>query len=400
MAFDVEMIRSDFPLLSRKVDGKKIAYLDNAATTQKPRAVLEAMKEYYENTNANPHRAGHALAEEAGEAYETARKKVAGFIGAKPEEIVFTKNTTESLNFVARMACGKRSSEKILLTEMEHHSNIVSWQLASRGAGIEYAKMRSHGKLCVDDVEKKLNAHPAVFSFAHASNVLGTVNGAALLCRMARKRGALTCIDAAQSAPHMKIDVRGIGCDFLAFSAHKMLGPTGVGVLYIRKGLADTLEPVFGGGGMIESVSRQNSTWARPPWKFEAGTQDAAGAVGTAAAVDYIEKIGMAAIERHTAALYAACIESLGSVPEIRFHGNGKKTGIVSFNVGKIHAHDIGEFASQEGVMIRAGHHCAQPLMGVLGEVATARASVYLYNTEQEAERLAESVNRAARKLG
>lgn len=398
MAFDVDKIRGDFPILSRRANGKPLAYLDNAATTQKPRAVLDAIRDYYENSNANAHRGGNALAEEATGIYENARKRVARFIGAAPSEIVFTRNATESLNLSARLCVEQMGAKRILLTEMEHHSNIVNWQLAAKGkAKIKYLKVKSAGAICKEDVGG-LGAD-SVFSFTHASNVLGTVNDADALCKMARAAGALSVVDGAQSAPHMKVDVHAMGCDFFAFSAHKMLGPTGLGVLYIRKEIADRLEPVFGGGGAIESVMFSGTTFARAPYKFEPGTQDVAGAVGLAAAIDYLEKVGMGAIEKHVAELHRACIAGLKEMGGVHVYGNGEKTGIVSFNVGRLHAHDIAQIASDDGVMLRAGHHCCQPLMKALGASATARASFYLYNTEEEAGRLAASVKRAKKVL-
>ncbi len=401
MAFDVEKIRGDFLILARKVNGKPLAYLDNAATTQKPRAVLEAMREYYENSNANAHRGGNALAEEATGIYENARKKVARFIGASPSEVVFTRNATEALNFAARFCAGQLGARRILLTEMEHHSNIVNWQLAAKssGAKIDYVKMQGIGSLCSEDVEKHLEKRPGAFSFTHASNVLGTVNDAALLCSLAKKAGALSVVDGAQSAPHLEVDVHSMGCDFFAFSAHKMLGPTGLGVLYLKKGIADALEPVFGGGGAIESVQLSGSTFARAPYKFEPGTQDVAGAAGLASAMDYLENIGMGAIEGHVSALHKACTEGLKEAGGVHVYGNGSRTGIVSFNVGRLHAHDISQIASDDGIMLRAGHHCCQPLMNAIGAAATARASFYLYNTEEEAQRLAASVKRAKKVL-
>jgi len=401
MAFDVEKIRGDFPILARKINGKPLAYLDNAATTQKPLAVLEAMRDYYENSNANAHRGGNALAEEATEIYENARKRLARFIGAAPSEIVFTRNATEALNLAARFCAGQLGAKKILLTEMEHHSNIVNWQLAAKSAGasIDYVRMRSYGKLCRSDFEERLAKGPDAFSFTHASNVLGTVNDADALCRLARKAGALSVVDGAQSVPHMKVDMHSVGCDFFAFSAHKMLGPTGLGVLYVRKGLADRLEPIFGGGGAIESVMLSGTAFARAPQKFEPGTQDVAGAVGLAAAIDCLEKTGMGAIEKHVAALHGACVDGLKEAGSVEIYGNGRKTGIVSFNVGRLHAHDIAQIASDDGVMLRAGHHCCQPLMAALGAPATARASFYLYNTEEEAQRLVASVKRAKKVL-
>jgi len=414
MAYDIDNIRHDFPILSRKVNGKHLVYLDNAATTQKPVAVLDAMREFYENSNANAHRGGNALAEEATEIYENARKRMAHFVGAAPSEIVFTRNTTEALNLAACMTAQRGA--RVLLSQLEHHSNIVPWQLAvascqqspskakatqwqMRGAKIDYASIRSNGKICNQDVQEKLLRQPSVFSFSHASNVLGAVNDAAALCRLARKAGALSVVDGAQTVPHMEVDVHSMGCDFFAFSGHKMLGPTGIGVLYIRKELADALEPVFSGGGAIESVAFSGTTFAGAPHKFEPGTQDVAGAAGLAAAIGYLEKIGMAAIERHVEGLHKACVEGLAEVGGVKIYGNGRKTGIVSFNVGKLHAHDVGQIASDDGVMLRAGHHCCQPLMKKLGVAATVRASFYLYNTKEEAARLSVSVKRAKKVL-
>jgi len=401
MAFDVEKIREDFPILARKVNGKPLAYLDNAATTQKPAAVLDAMRDYYENSNANAHRGGNSLAEEATGIYERARERVARFVGASPSEIVFTRNATEALNLSARFCVNRMDAKRILLTEMEHHSNIVNWQLAAKSAGatIGYARMGSGGLLCSEDVEKKLLKRPGAFSFTHASNVLGAVNDAALLCRLARKAGALSVVDGAQSVPHMKVDVHSMGCDFFAFSAHKMLGPAGLGVLYIRKELVDSLEPVFGGGGAVGSVALSGASFARAPYRFEPGTQDVAGAVGLAAAIDYLENAGMGAIGKHVAGLHGACIAGLKEAGGVHVYGDGKKTGIVSFNVGRLHAHDVAQFASDDAVMLRAGHHCCQPLMAALGASATARASFYIYNTEEEAQRLAASVKRAKKVL-
>jgi len=398
MGFDIEKIREDFPILARRVNSKPLAYLDNAATTQKPVAVLDAMREYYENSNANAHRGGNVLAEEATEIYENARKRVARFIGAAPSEIVFTRNATEALNLSARMCVEQLGAKRILLTEMEHHSNIVNWQLAAKGkASIDHLKMKNASAIRKEDVVG-LNAN-SVFSFTHASNVLGTLNDAAQLCNLARKAGAHTVVDGAQSVPHLKVDVHSMGCDFFAFSAHKMLGPTGIGVLYIRKEIAGHLEPIFGGGGAIESVQLSGTTFAAAPQKFEPGTQDVASAVGLAAAIDYLEKIGMNAIEKHVAALHGACMDGLKEEGGVEIYGNGAKTGIVSFNVGNLHAHDVGQFASDGGVMLRAGHHCCQPLMKSLCVPATVRASFYIYNTKGEVERLLAAVKRAKKVL-
>ncbi len=402
--FDLKSIRKDFPILIRTMNGRQLAYLDNAATTQKPVQVLEAMDEYYRNANANPHRGNYSLINDATDAYESARENVALFVGAKPEEIIFTRNATESLNLVASVACAEaKPGSSILLTQMEHHSNIVPWQLAAKRNGLKlhYVKIRSYGKLCNEDVEEELAKNSFIFSFSHASNVLGTVNDAAKYAKMAKKAGSLVCIDAAQAVPHLLLDVKKIGCDFLAFSGHKMLGPTGIGVLYMKKELQESMEPFLGGGDMIKSVSFEGSSWNSPPYKYEAGTPNVAGAVGLSAAVDYLRAIGMGKIAAHEKKLAALCRGELSRINGIRFHGPAKaESGIVSFNIGSIHAHDLGEFANSEGIAIRAGHHCAQPLMKILGEAATARASFYLYNTEEEVERLTAAMKKAASILG
>ncbi len=400
---DVEKIRRDFPILPRKFRGKRLAYLDNAATTQKPARVLEAMDEYYKNSNANVSRGAYSLGVESTEKYEQARKNVADFIGARQEEVIFTRNATEALNLVASVACaGAKRGSRILLTQMEHHSNIVPWQLAAKrdGLRLEYAKITREGELNPVDVASRLSGGPFIFSFTHVSNVLGTINDARGLARKAKRAGALTCIDAAQSLPHMKVDVREIGCDFLAFSGHKMLGPAGIGVLYMRKELQETLPPFLGGGEMIKSVSFEGSTWNSPPHKYEAGTPNVAGAIGLSAAVDYLQRIGMEKIASHEKQLAKYCREELSDIPDIRFFGPNGGAGIVSYNIGSIHAHDLGEFADEDSIAIRTGHHCAQPLMKLLGVPATARASFYLYNTEEEVERLANAMKKAQKKLG
>ncbi|MCX8197769.1 MAG: SufS family cysteine desulfurase [Candidatus Micrarchaeota archaeon] len=398
---DVDRIREDFPILARKFFGKPLAYLDNAATSQKPKQVIEAIAEYYQACNANVHRGAYSLSQEATEAYEKARKKVALFINARSEEIIFTKNATEALNLVAWCCLSSRKIGQVLLSQMEHHSNIVPWQLAGRrfGAAIKYAKMDGWKIDCHDAESLLEDGAASVFSFAHVSNVLGVENDARLLCRLAKKYGAISCVDASQSAPHFQMDVKRIGCDFLAFSGHKMLGPH-IGVLYARKELQEELEPFLGGGDMIKSVSFGGSTWNCPPHKFEAGTPNVAAAVGLAAAVEYLGKIGMAAVCQHGQKLSSFCRQELEKIPQARFYGEPGPAGIVSFNIGRIHAHDLGSFADREAVAIRTGHHCAQPLMGVLGESSAARASFYIYNTEEEALRLADAAKKAWRKLG
>ena len=406
---NVEKIRGDFPILKRMFKGKRLAYLDNAATTQKPVQMIEAMDKYYFETNANVNRGTYALAEEALEKFDLARKNIAAFIGAAPDEIIFTNNATGALNTVAGIVCDwagrkegttKKKEKHVLLTKMDHHSNIVPWQLHAKknGLNLKYVNL-SEGRLDMEDASKKLALKPKIFSFVHVSNVSGAINDAALLCKQARENGALSCLDATQSVPHIKVDVEKIGCDFLAFSGHKILGPTGVGVLYMKKELQERLEPFFGGGGMILDVGLQKSTWAKPPQKFEAGTANAAGVVGLGAAINYVKKIGIENISYHERKMARICKEELEEVKDIRFHGNPGETGIVSFNVGKVHAHDVEQFADYEGVAIRAGHHCAMPLMRELGEIATARASFYIYNKEEEIERLVKGVTKAQKAL-
>ncbi|MCX8197488.1 MAG: SufS family cysteine desulfurase [Candidatus Micrarchaeota archaeon] len=403
---DVEKVRQDFPILKRKVNGKKIAYLDNAATTQKPLAVINAIAEYYKSSNANVHRSAHFLSQEATELYENARKKVAKFINADASEIIFVRNTTEALNAVATMACSLAAKEKrgILLSKMEHHSNIVPWQAKAKELGIEidYAEISlSDWQIDYEDAQEKMGKQPFIFSFIHASNVLGSANDAKRLCKIAKKGGAYSCVDAAQSVPHLKVDVKEIGCDFLAFSGHKICGPMGIGVLYIRKELHECLPPFLFGGNMIKSVTLQKTEFAESTKKFEAGTQNVAGAIGLAAAIDYVQKIGMKNIQRHAQKLADFFAEEIGRISRAEVYGPSRKEiGLVSFNLKKIHAHDVAEFANQEAICIRAGHHCAQPLLQLLGTAASCRASFYLYNTQNEAERLVDAAKKCLARLG
>lgn len=401
---NVSRIRKDFPILKRKVNGKPLVYLDNAATTQKPIQVVEAIRRYYLNSNANVHRSSYWLSVEATEEYEQARKKVAEFIGADAEEIVFTRNTTESLNAVSHMIRGRLAKKpRMLLTKIEHHSNIVPWQAAAQatGAKLEYVGIGPDWKIDCAEAEERLADECAIFSFAHASNVLGVENDAKRLCRLARKAGAYSCIDAAQSAPHFPINVHEIGCDFLAFSGHKMCGPMGVGVLYIRKEIQADLSPFLFGGNMIKSVSLHRTEFADSVQRFEAGTQNVAGAVGLAAAIDYLRKIGMGKISKHVNLLAQMLAERIEKIPRARIHGpKRKEAGLVSFNIGKIHPHDVAEFANMEGICIRAGHHCSQPLLKELGEKASCRASFYIYNTEEEVEKLVWVLEKCGKILG
>ena len=405
MMFDVEAVRKDFPILQRQVHGRPLVYLDNAATTQKPRQVIDTIVRYYEGYNANIHRGLHKLAEEATEAYEGARSKVARFIRS-PEgarSIVFTRNATESINLVAN-AWGRanlRAGDEIVLTVMEHHSNIIPWQLIARekGAVIRYVDIDDDGRLRRDQIKAYIGPRTKVVSMVHASNVLG-INPVAEVAALAHRHGALMLVDGAQSVPNMPIDVAELGCDFLAFSGHKMAGPTGIGVLWTRPELLESMDPFLGGGEMISRVTLEGATWNEVPYKFEAGTPNIAGGIALGAAVDYLESLGMANVRAHEKALTAYALECLTALPEVTVYGPksaDERVGVVAFNYGAIHPHDLGQVLDQYGIAIRAGHHCAQPLMRRLDCVATARASFYIYNTFAEIDTLVEAVEEAGR---
>ena len=401
-SLEVEEIRKDFPILKRKIHGKRLVYLDNAATTQRPKSVIDATVDYYSNHNANPHRGVHQLSVEATEAFEGARSKVASFIKASTEEVIFTKGTTESINLV-RYGWGPthiRKGDLIVLTMMEHHSNIVPWQLLARqvGARIEYVSLTEDGKLNMSHFEALMDQSPSLVAFTHCSNVLGTVNDAAKLAALAKRAGATTVVDAAQSAPHMPVDVGQIGCDFFAFSGHKMLGPTGIGVLYGKKSVLETTEPFEAGGDMIKEVHTTGATWNDLPYKFEAGTQNSAGAVGLGAAVDYLTAIGMERVRDHEETVSAYALEQMGKFPGITVYGPRdarERGGVVSFNMGDIHPHDMASILDEEGVAIRSGHHCAQPLMDLLNVPAMSRASFYIYNSFDDVDALMQALSKA-----
>ena len=400
---DWAALRADFPILQQTVRGRPLVYLDNAATTQKPRAVIAALVRYYERDNANVHRAIHELSYRATTAYEAARARAAQFIhAAASEEIIFTRGTTESINLVAYALTPRlRPGDVILLTEMEHHSNLVPWQLLARrtGAQLRFVPVTGDdGLLDLRELDDLLAGPVKLFAFTHVSNTLGTINPVAELCARARRRGVPTLVDAAQSAGHLPVDVQALGCDFLAFSGHKMAGPTGIGVLYGRRELLEALDPFQGGGEMIASVHFEESTWNKVPHKFEAGTPDIAGAVGLHVAMDYLDAIGRAAIAAHDADLARDAFQRLQAVPGIRLLGPpGERGGLVSFALPGVHAHDVVTFADQEGVALRGGHHCTQPLLRKLGLPATTRASFYFYNTPGEVDRLVEVIRQAAR---
>ena len=400
---DWNRIRTDFPILTQEVHGHPLVYFDNAATTQKPRAVIEALRHYYEHDNANVHRGLHELSSRATEAYEKSRQRVADYIGAaSADEIVFTRGTTESINLVAQAWGGKflREGDVILLTEMEHHSNLVPWQLLAErsGARLRFVPVSEDGMLALEELPSLLTREVKLFACTHVSNSLGTINPVAELCARARAVGALSLIDLAQSAGHMPVNVREIGCDFAAFSGHKMCGPTGIGALYARAEVLEAMPPWHGGGEMIVSVTLEKSTFKKAPHRFEAGTPNIAGAIGLAAAIDYIEAIGRAEIFEHDAHLTAYALERLAELPGIRPLGpTGTRGALIGFVMVSAHPHDVTTFADQQGLALRGGHHCNQPLMRKFGLPGTARASFYFYNTTAEIDRMIEILRAAVR---
>jgi len=395
-ALDVARIRQDFPILAQEVHGRPLVYLDNAATTQKPRQVIDALVRYYETTNANIHRGIHQLAVRATEQYEAVREKATRHIGASnSQDIVFTRNATESINLVAR-AWGDANigeGDEIVLTTMEHHSNIVPWQLLAqrRGAVLRYVAVTDDGYLDLESLRAMVGERTKLVSVVHASNVLGTINPVREIAEVAHQAGALVLVDGAQSAPHMAVDVASMGCDFFAFSSHKMLGPTGVGVLWAREGLLDEMDPFLGGGEMISIVRPDRSTWAEGPHKFEAGTPNIADVIAFGTALDYLAELGMERVREHEKELTAYAMAALEDLGGVTIHGPRKledRGGVVSFTVDGAHPHDVSTILDGHGVAIRAGHHCAQLLMRRLSVPATNRASFYIYNTEQEVDAL------------
>lgn len=400
---DWAAVRRDFPILDQEVHGQPLIYFDNAATSQKPRAVIDALRQYYEHNNANVHRGLHELSSRATEAYESARRRVADYLGAaSADEIIFTRGTTESINLVAQAWGGKflGAGDVVLLTEMEHHSNLVPWQLLAErtGARLRFVPVREDGRLALEQLPQLLTPEVKLFAFTHVSNSLGTINPVAELCREARAAGALTLVDAAQSAGHLPIDLQELGCDFLAFSGHKMCGPTGIGALYGRAEVLETMPPWHGGGEMIVSVSLEKSTYKEPPHRFEAGTPNIAGAIGLAAAIEYLERIGRPAIFAHDSELAAYAAEQLAELPGMRLLGPTEARGaLVGFVIKGVHPHDLTTFADQKGLALRGGHHCNQPLMRKFGLPGTTRASFYFYNTSAEIDRMMEILRAAVR---
>ena len=395
---DVEKIRKDFPILDQIVNDEPLVYLDNAATTQKPKVVLEAVNRYYQEDNANVHRGVHTLAERATASYEGARETVRRFINASStKEVLFTRGTTTGLNWIGRFAEEiLEEGDEVLISIMEHHSNILPWQEACRktGAKLVYVYLKDGG-LDLEDFRKKLTNRTKFVSIAHASNVLGVINPIQELAQLAHEKGSIVVVDGAQSVPHMKIDVQTLDADFFVFSGHKMAGPTGIGVLYGKEHYLNQMSPVEFGGEMIDFVYEQSATWKELPWKFEAGTPNMAGAIGLAAAIDYLEAIGMDAIERHEQDLIAYVFPKLQAIEGLKIYGSqdlAKRSGVISFNLGDLHPHDLATALDYEGVAVRAGHHCAQPLIQYLEVPATARASFYLYNTKEDCDKLVEAL--------
>ena len=395
---DVEKIRKDFPILDQIVNDEPLVYLDNAATTQKPKAVLEAVNRYYQEDNANVHRGVHTLAERATASYEAARETVRRFINASStKEVLFTRGTTTGLNWIGRFAEEiLEEGDEVLISIMEHHSNILPWQEACRktGAKLVYAYLKDGG-LDLEDFREKLTDRTKFVSITHASNVLGVINPVQEIAQLAHEKGAIMVVDGAQSVPHMKIDVQKLDADFFVFSGHKMAGPTGIGVLYGKEHYLNQMSPVEFGGEMIDFVYEQSATWKELPWKFEAGTPNMAGAIGLAAAIDYLEAIGMDAIEHHEQELIAYVFPKLQAIEGLKIYGSqdlAKRSGVISFNLGNLHPHDLATALDYEGVAVRAGHHCAQPLIQYLEVPATARASFYLYNTKEDCDKLVEAL--------
>lgn len=394
---NVQEVKAQFPILDQEINGYPLVYLDSAATSQKPLAVIEAVNRYYREYNSNVHRGVHTLGNYATEGYEGAREKVRRFIGAaSTQEIIFTRGTTTSLNLVAasyaRQVC--EEGDEIVITPMEHHSNLIPWQQVAKatGATLKYIDLNEDGTLNMDDARQKITDRTKVVACTHVSNVLGTINPIAELAQLAHQHGAVIVVDGAQSTPHMSVNVQELGVDFYAFSGHKMCAPTGIGVLYGRKELLEQMEPIEFGGEMIDTVDLYESTWKELPHKFEGGTPIIAGAIGLGAAIDFLNEIGLEAIHQHEQRLVDYALNRLEEIKGLTIYGPKERGGLVTFNLGEIHPHDVATVLDSYGIAVRAGHHCAQPLMRWLKVTATARASFYLYNTEEDVDRLVEGL--------
>lgn len=394
---NIHEIRKQFPILDQKVNGKQLVYFDSAATSQKPIQVIETLERYYKEYNSNVHRGVHTLGTKATDAYEGAREKVRKFINAKSmEEIIFTRGTTTALNTVAASygLDNVKEGDEIVISYMEHHSNIIPWQQVAKktGATLKYLPLQLDGTISLEDVRQTVTPNTKIVSIMQVSNVLGTINPVKEIGAIAHENGAIMIVDGAQSAPHMKVDVQDLNCDFYALSAHKMCGPTGVGVLYGKKELLNNMEPIEFGGEMIDFVDLQESTWKELPWKFEAGTPIIGNAIGLGAAIDFLEEIGLHNIEKHEHELAQYALERLSEVDGVTIYGPKHRAGLVTFNIEDVHPHDVATVLDVEGIAVRAGHHCAQPLMKWLKASSTARASFYLYNTKEEIDTFVESL--------
>lgn len=394
---DVKAIRQMFPILDQEVNGHPLVYLDSSATSQKPISVIEAVENYYRFDNANVHRGVHTLGSRATDQYEGAREKVRRFINAKSTgEIIFNRGTTTGINSVALSyaRANLKPGNEILITPMEHHSNIIPWQQAAKatGATLKYVPLQDDGTVALEDYRQLVTENTKIVALAHVSNVLGTINPIKEIAQIAHEKGAILVVDGAQGIPHMKVDVQDLDCDFYAFSGHKMLAPTGIGVLYGRRELLEEMEPVEFGGEMIDFVDLQDSTWKELPWKFEGGTPIIGGAIGLAAAIDFLEEVGMDNILAHEQKLADYVMDRLSTVDDIKIYGPEHRAALVTFNLGDVHPHDVATALDSFGIAVRAGHHCAQPLMKWLNVTATARASFYLYNTEDDVEKLVDGL--------
>ncbi|WP_246945657.1 cysteine desulfurase [Bacillus pinisoli] len=390
---DIKDIRSQFPILDQQVNGRPLVYLDSAATSQKPIKVIETLEKYYKEYNSNVHRGVHTLGTRATDGYEGAREKIRKFINASSmEEIIFTRGTTTALNTVAASYAREnvKSGDEIVISYMEHHSNIIPWQQVAKktGATLKYLPLQEDGSISLDDARNTITSNTKIVSIMHVSNVLGVINPIKELAQIAHQNGAIMVVDGAQSTPHMKIDVQDLDCDFFAFSGHKMCGPTGIGVLYGKKKLLNNMEPVEFGGEMIDFVELQDSTWKELPWKFEAGTPIIAGAIGLGAAIDFLEEIGLDNINAHDRKLAQYASERMSEIEGLKIYGPKERTGLVTFTMDDVHPHDVATVLDADGIAVRAGHHCAQPLMKWLKVSATARASFYLYNSEEDIDEL------------
>lgn len=388
---NVTEIKKEFPILNQKVNGKPLVYLDSAATSQKPKAVIDAVDDYYNRYNSNVHRGVHTLGTLATEGYEEAREKVRAFINApSSEEVIFTRGTTTAINIVASSygRANVQKGDEIVITEMEHHSNIVPWQQLARqtGATLKYIPLQKDGTIDLEDVEKTVTDHTKIVAISHVSNVLGTINPIKEIAEIAHRHNAVIVVDGAQAAPHVKVDVQQLNCDFYAFSGHKMVAPTGIGVLYGKKKWLEQMEPIEFGGEMIDSVGMYESTWNDLPWKFEGGTPIIAGAIGLGTAIDFLEEIGLDKITNHEQTLVSYAAEQINDIDGITLYGPKERAGVLTFNVEDVHPHDVATVLDAEGIAVRAGHHCAQLLMNWLDVTATARASFYLYNTKDDVD--------------